>query len=197
MRPAKSRPRAIEAARCPAIDAPRIPAYPSPPWQSRSGMRAGPHISGQSLQPVMPSARVSPKDSRWFTRTAPVMNLNVARRACPQVQTKQVMRRPKPAAAAACRAPRPDPAMTGKPSPAALSPLNPGLRTGGTRAQREQNLPPFLPCGSSGPHSNPLPALSEMGWLPSSPHGIAMCQNGRWKKRLRERTADEGYSDRH
>ncbi|GCD51299.1 hypothetical protein NBRC106471_2855 [Acetobacter pasteurianus subsp. pasteurianus LMG 1262 = NBRC 106471] len=36
----------------------------------------------------------------------------------------------------------------------------------------------------------------EMGWLPSSPHGIAMCQNGRWKKRLRERTADEGYSDR-
>ncbi len=37
----------------------------------------------------------------------------------------------------------------------------------------------------------------EMGWLPSSPHGIAMCQNGRWKKRLRERTADEGYSDRH
>ncbi|MGV4878757.1 recombinase family protein, partial [Acetobacter indonesiensis] len=25
----------------------------------------------------------------------------------------------------------------------------------------------------------------EMGWLPSSPHGIAMCQNGRWKKRLR------------
>ncbi|GCD51288.1 hypothetical protein NBRC106471_2844 [Acetobacter pasteurianus subsp. pasteurianus LMG 1262 = NBRC 106471] len=37
---------------------------------------------------------------------------------------------------------------------------------------------------------------SEMGWLPSSPHGIAMCQNGRWKKRLRERTADEGYSDR-
>ncbi|MCP1240976.1 hypothetical protein NKW44_15090, partial [Acetobacter lovaniensis] len=34
----------------------------------------------------------------------------------------------------------------------------------------------------------------EMGWLPSSPHGIAMCQNGRWKKRLRERTADEGYS---
>ncbi|AHI24692.1 replication protein A [Komagataeibacter xylinus E25] len=38
--------------------------------------------------------------------------------------------------------------------------------------------------------------LHEMGWLPSSPHGIAMCQNGRWKKRLRERTADEGYSDR-
>ncbi|NHN85232.1 hypothetical protein GOB93_11345, partial [Acetobacter musti] len=37
--------------------------------------------------------------------------------------------------------------------------------------------------------------ICEMGWLPSSPHGIAMCQNGRWKKRLRERTADEGYSD--
>ncbi|GCD50857.1 hypothetical protein NBRC106471_2413 [Acetobacter pasteurianus subsp. pasteurianus LMG 1262 = NBRC 106471] len=43
---------------------------------------------------------------------------------------------------------------------------------------------------------DPKKECSEMGWLPSSPHGIAMCQNGRWKKRLRERTADEGYSDR-
>ncbi|WP_408736564.1 hypothetical protein [Acetobacter ascendens] len=53
-------------------------------------------------------------------------------------------------------------------------------------------------CGTTRCGDQPgwRPSGGEMGWLPSSPHGIAMCQNGRWKKRLRERTADEGYSDR-